>query len=60
MFEELIIKRFDKIKNFINEINRKDLTYCFQSNTAGNRFDDFSNGIELLKKYNLMKGSQKK
>ena len=50
MFEELIIKRFDKIKNFINEINQNDLTYYFPSNTAGKRFHDFNNGIELLKK----------
>ena len=57
MFEELIIKRFDKIKNFTNEINQNDLTYYFPSNNAGKRFDDFNNGIELL---NLVKGSQKK
>ena len=54
MFEELIIKRFDKIKNFTNEINQNDLTYYFPSNNAGKRFDDFNNGIELL---NLVKGS---
>ena len=49
MFEELVKEIFDGIKELTDEINQNDLIYCFKSNTSRKRFDDFNDGIELLK-----------
>ena len=43
-------ERFDEIKELTDELNQNDLIYYFKGNTFRKRFDDFNNGIELLKK----------
>ena len=50
IFEELVKKRFDELKELTNEINHNDLTYCFKGTTFSKKLDDFNNTIELLKK----------
>ena len=47
---ELVNERFDKIKELTDEINHDNLLYHFKGNTAGKRFDDFNNGMELFSK----------
>ena len=47
-FEDLVKERFDEIRELFDEINQKNLRYCFKSNTFGKRFDDFNNSIELI------------
>ena len=49
-FEELVKERFDEVKELTNEINQNDLTYYFKGNTTRKTFDDFINGIKLLRK----------
>ena len=44
IFEGLVKKMFDEIKELTNKINHDDLTPIYI------RFDDFSNVIELLRK----------
>ena len=48
--EELVKERFDEIKKLTDEINHNDLIYYFKGNTSRKKFDDFNNGIELLRK----------
>ena len=50
IFEELVKERFDEIKELTDELNQNNLIYYFKGNTFRKRFDDFNNGIELLKK----------
>ena len=47
--------KIDKYEYFTDEINQNDLIYYFKGDTARKRFHDFNNGIELFKKYILMK-----
>ena len=49
IFEKLVKERFDEIKELTDEVNHDYLTY-FKGNTARKRFNDFNNGIELLRK----------
>ena len=44
IFEGLVKKMFDEIKELTNKINHDDLTPIYI------RFDDFSNVIELIRK----------
>ena len=55
VFEELVKKKFDEIKELTNEINQNDLIYYFKGNTVIKIFDDFNNGINFLKKENVVK-----
>ena len=50
IFEELVKKSFDEIKELTNETNKNDLIYYFKGNNAKQNFDDFNNGIKFLKK----------
>ena len=50
IFEELVKKSFDEIKELTNETNKNDLIYYFKSNNAKQNFDDFNNGIKLFEK----------
>ena len=45
---------FDEIIRLTDEINSNDLIYHFKGATARKRFDDFNNGIKLLKNENLV------
>ena len=55
MFEKLVKERFDEKKELTDEINYDYLTHYFKGNTARKKIDDFNNGIELFRKYNLVK-----
>ena len=50
IFQELVKKRFDEIKELTYEINQNDLIRYFKCNAVRKRFDDFNNGIEFFKK----------
>ena len=54
IFDKIVKEKFDVIRELTNEINDDYLTYYFKGDTAKG-FDDFNNGIELFKKYNLVK-----
>ena len=47
-FEELVKKGFHEMKESTDEINKNDLKYDLEENTARKRFVDFNNGIELF------------
>ena len=40
----------DEIKELADVKSQTNLAYYFKGNTAGKRFDDFNNDIELFKK----------
>ena len=50
IFEELVKKRFNEVKELTNEISQNDLIYCFKVNTARKRFTDLNNVINFVKK----------
>ena len=45
IFEGLVKKGFNEIKELTDDINQNDLIYYFKSNTARKRLNDFNNGI---------------
>ena len=50
MFNEPDKERFNKITDLTDEINKNDPVYYFKSNSTRRKFDEFSSGINLLKK----------
>ena len=48
--KKLVGERLDEITELTDEINSNDLIFYFKVNTAGKRFNDFNNSIELLEK----------
>ena len=50
ILDKLVQEKFDEIQELTYETDHDDLIYYFKGNTARENFDDFDNGIELLRK----------